>query len=68
METKRKVLYEALLQSIEPFKSAILDNFDDIYKVSQEDKLSDKDCTYSLSDYLSFASDIAFEVEQDEAA
>lgn len=67
MKTKRNVLYEALKQCLDPYKEAILDNFDDIYHVSKEDKIADKEYEYKLSDILGFAADIAFEVEENDS-
>lgn len=62
METKYHVLYEALKQDIEPLESSILDCFDEIYNLKDDDAAQSEN-NHKLSDLLYFATTVAEEVE-----
>lgn len=57
------VLCAAIESAINPLWDSICKNFDSIYNLSDEDIVECSNFTYSLSDKLSLAADIAFEYE-----
>lgn len=61
MMTKIKVLYEALNQTMDTYKSAIIDNANDLYNLTGEERIPND---IVLSDVLQYAADICFELEK----
>lgn len=62
MKTKFRVLYEALKQFIDPLEDSILDCFDEIYNLKDDDSAKEEN-DHKLSDLLYFATTVAEEVE-----
>lgn len=62
-DTDVLVLYEALVQVLDPYKKAICKAFDKIYNITDPDTLSE--VPERLSDLLELAESVACEVESE---